>query len=263
MTKLNNAILIPALALLLLAAAFVGYQAVSAQNSPGSVGGDPPSPPTGLTAEPVDGLVHLSWDALGDDSATDVHVSRTVDGEDTGGHWIHLTNSDGGTTSYIDHHQLEPGTTYVYTVGAQNEFGQGSHSEPVTVTTDPPKVLLPHSDADAPSAPSNVTAVALFEDGRHKIRFAWAEHASDEGVTGWQITRVDPATSADLGYIRYGERDHTFTSYEDLNVDSSTIYTYTVHAISAGGHGEYSERVTVTTGHEEAAPEPAATPTGQ
>ena len=97
---LTTPILIPALALLLLAAAFVGYPAVSAQISPGSPG-DPPSAPTGLTAEPVDGLVHLSWDALGDDSVTDIHVSRTVDGEDTGGHWIHLTNSDGGTTSRL------------------------------------------------------------------------------------------------------------------------------------------------------------------
>ena len=51
---LTTPILIPALALLLLAAAFVGWQAVSAQT------------------ESVDGLVHLSWDALGDDSVTDV-----------------------------------------------------------------------------------------------------------------------------------------------------------------------------------------------
>ena len=79
-------VLITALALLLLAAAFVGYQAVSAQISPGTLG-DPPGAPTGLTAEPVDGLVHLNWDALGDDSVTDIHVSRTVDGEEAGGHW--------------------------------------------------------------------------------------------------------------------------------------------------------------------------------
>ena len=73
---------IPALALVLLAAAFVGYQAVSAQISPG----DPPEAPTGLTAEPVDGLVHLSWDALDDDSVTDVHIGRTVDGNELGGY---------------------------------------------------------------------------------------------------------------------------------------------------------------------------------
>ena len=37
----------PRVALLLPAAAFVGYQTVSAQNSPGSPDGDPPPAPTG------------------------------------------------------------------------------------------------------------------------------------------------------------------------------------------------------------------------
>ena len=72
--------------------------------------------------------MHLSWNALGDDSVTDVHISGTVDGEEEGGHWIHISNATNGTTSYIDHHLLEPATNYVYTVGAQNEFGQGAHS---------------------------------------------------------------------------------------------------------------------------------------
>ena len=122
---------------------------------------------------------------------------------------------------------------------------------------------MPLSDADAPSAPSNVTAVAVFEDGRHKVRFSWDEHASDEGVTGWQITRRDPGTGADLGYVRYGERDHTFTSHEDLNVEPSTTYTYTVHAINDGGHGERSEEITVTTLAPTDWTSPQPTPTGQ
>ena len=84
--RTNLQILIPALALLLLAVVAVGYQAVSAQNSQDPLSGDPPSAPTGLAAEPVDGLVHLSWDELGHDSVTDVHVSRTVDGNELGGY---------------------------------------------------------------------------------------------------------------------------------------------------------------------------------
>ena len=39
---ITTPILIPALALLLLMAAFIGYQAVSAQTSQGPLGGDPP-----------------------------------------------------------------------------------------------------------------------------------------------------------------------------------------------------------------------------
>ena len=205
--------------------------------------------------------MHLSWNALGDDSVTDVHISGTVDGEEEGGHWIHISNATNGTTSYIDHHLLEPATTYVYTVGAQNGFGQGAHSEPVTVTTDPEKVEA--ASLNPPSSPLNVVAETVFEDNRQKVVLSWDEHASGEGVTAWQITSWHATTGDELGHVRYGARDHTFVSHEYLNVASSTTYVYTVHAINADGHGEYSERVTVTTGHEEAAPEPAATPTGQ
>ena len=262
-THLTTPILLPALALLLLAAAFVGYQAVSAQTSQGPLGGDPPSAPTGLAAEPVDGLVHLSWDALGNDTITDVHVSRTVDGEETGGHWIHITNSDHGTTSYIDHHLLEPATTYVYTVGAQNEFGQGEHSEPVTVTTDPPKAAIALVDLDVPSAPLNVDAEAIYENGRHKVAVTWDEHAADEGVTGWRVVRSHPDTGEILGDVRYGARDHTFTAHKDLNVEPSTTYTYTVHAISDGGHGEPSQEITITTLAPVDWTAPQPTPVGQ
>ncbi len=262
-TRITTPVLVPTLALLLLAAAFVGYQAVSAQNSQVSLDGDPPAAPTGLTAEAVDGLVELVWTLPDDASITDVHISRTVAGEEGGGHWIHLTNSHSGTTSYIDHHLLEEDTEYVYTVGAQNEFGQGDHSAPVTVTTDPPKVFVPLIHADAPSAPLNVTAVAVFEDGRHRVRFAWDEHASDEGVTGWQITRRDPVTGSDLGYVRYGDRDHTFTSHDDVNVEPSTTYTYTVHAINPAGHGHRSEEITITTLAPVDWTAPRPTPVGQ
>ena len=48
-TQINVRLLIPAVAPLLLAAAFIGYQAVSAQTSPGSID-DVPAAPTGLTA---------------------------------------------------------------------------------------------------------------------------------------------------------------------------------------------------------------------
>ena len=64
-------------------------------------------------------------------------------------------------------------------------------------------------------------------------------------MTGWQITRRD--SGADLGYIRYGNRDHTFSSHGNLNVEPSTTYMYTIHAINDGGHGARSEEITVTT----------------
>ena len=69
---------------------------MSAQNSQNLLGGDPPEAPTGLTAEPVDGLVHLIWDALGDDSITDVHISRTSEDHPDGEQGIHERDAASG-----------------------------------------------------------------------------------------------------------------------------------------------------------------------
>ena len=98
-----------------------------------------------------------------------------------------------------------------------------------------------------PSAPTGFTARAVFEDGRHRVVFSWDEHPANEGVTGWQWTRWDTETGDEIGYTRLGNRDHTFTSFVEPNVQPSTTYSFTVHAINAYGHGEYSQRVTVTT----------------
>ncbi|MXX93760.1 MAG: hypothetical protein F4Y63_10000, partial [Chloroflexi bacterium] len=69
-------ILIPALALLLLAAAFVGYQVVSAQTSRDELGDDGPDAPTGLTGT-NDGVgVLLAWDDPDDDSIVGYRVWR-------------------------------------------------------------------------------------------------------------------------------------------------------------------------------------------
>ena len=61
-TQIKTRILIPALALLLLAAVVIGYQAVSAQDPVEPDATDPPAAPTGLTAT-HDGVgVMLEWD---------------------------------------------------------------------------------------------------------------------------------------------------------------------------------------------------------
>ena len=69
-------ILIPALALLLLAAAFVGWQAISAQTAQEELGENPPPAPTGLTAT-HDGVgVMLEWDDPADDTIVGYRVWR-------------------------------------------------------------------------------------------------------------------------------------------------------------------------------------------
>ena len=199
--------------------------------------GDPPDEVEGLTAAEVEGDVSLTWDRIDDDSITDFHVSRTSEDDPEGGHWIHLTNSDHTVTGYVDHHGIVPGTTYVYTVSAQNEYGPGPHSDAVRVTVvGKPSLDEPQQPAgDRPSAPTGVSAEAVHDDGGHKIVITWDTHASDEGVTDWIITRWDPDSGVNLGHTRIGGLDHTHVRHEELDVAPSTAYAYTVHA--ANQHG--------------------------
>ena len=68
-------LIVPAVALLLIAAVAVGYQVASAQTSPGSID-DAPAAPTGLTAT-HDGVgVMLAWDDPDDDSIAGYRVWR-------------------------------------------------------------------------------------------------------------------------------------------------------------------------------------------
>ena len=373
-TQINFRLLIPALALLLVGAAFIGYQVVSAQTSQEELGEDPPSAPTGLTAthdgvgvmlewddpdddsiagyqiwrryhrdshedadrapvddelqlhvrhtgnpdnhfhdsdfvehetvygyavsalgsdgsegvlseevtittpdapgeapeeidgvelEVVEGDVKITWSSLNDDTITDFHISRTSEDHPDGGNWIHLTNAHHATTEFLDFHGLETGKTYVYTISAQNEHGIGPHSDParITVVGKPSLDETPTPSGDAPSAPTGVSAGAVFDGGGHKIVVTWDTHPSDQGVTDWIITRWDPDSGVNLGHTRIGGLDHTHVRHEELDVAPSTTYAYTVHAANQHGHGPYSQRVTATTGSQQTAPPPEPTPT--
>lgn len=217
----------------------------------------------GLTAERDGPDVRLSWDAHADTSITNFHVSRAKVGDPTGNHWIHLTDSDHSTTSFHDYHDLEEDTTYIYTVGAQNHVGQGPHSASVTITTAPPKPWIRTVQIDPPSAPTNVRVETIHEDGSHRVIVTWDVHASDEGVTGWEISHWDPETGESRGNTRVRARDHTFTRYEDWGLEPDTAYAHSVRAVNAGGLGEPSARVSVTTGSQRPAATPEPTPAAQ
>ena len=255
-----------------------GY-AVSAIGSDGSEGywsdevtittpdapGEAPDEIEGVSLEVVEGDVRITWSSLNDDTITDFHISRTSEDDSDGGHWLHLTNSHHSTTEFIDFHGLEVGNTYVYTIAAQNEHGVGPHSDAARITVvgkvldDEPAQVT----GDAPSAPTGVSAEASHDAGGHKVVVTWDTHASDEGVTDWVITRWDADSGVNLGHTQIGGLDHTHVRHEELDVAPSTTYAYTVHAANQHGHGPYSQRVTATTGPQQPAPAPQATPTGR
>jgi fibronectin type 3 domain-containing protein len=100
----------------------------------------PPGAPTGLAASRVEGRVQLSWS-----------VPLTDGGRAVTGYWVHRDDRDEGNLTQVPaallsllDDQVEPGTTYNYTVYACNAAGMGPGTT-VTFTVPPPEPPAPES----------------------------------------------------------------------------------------------------------------------
>jgi aryl-phospho-beta-D-glucosidase BglC (GH1 family) len=91
-----------------------------------SLGTNAPATPTGLTANPANAAVQLSWSAGSD--ATSYNVKRATV---SGGPYTAVTNV--ATTNYLDP-GLVNGTTYYYVVAATNVYGVSSNSIEASAT---------------------------------------------------------------------------------------------------------------------------------
>ncbi len=129
----------------------------------------------------------------------------------------------GAVTTYTDSDPaLVGGTSYTYRVSAVNVSDvdpQSALSAPASAT--------PLSN---PSAPTNLVASST-SDGN--VVLSWSAVA---GATSYTVTRN--GTELD---------DTTSTTYTDTDVDTSTVYRYTVSATTAGGASGESNVATITT----------------
>ena len=185
---LTTPILIPALALLLLAAAFVGYQAVSAQTTQEELGDDPPPAPTGLTAT-HDGVgVLLEWDDPDDGSIVGYRVWRRYHRDSHEGAerdpvddelQLHVAHTGSSENHFHDSDFVEHETVYGYAVSAIGSDGsEGYVSEEATITT-----------PDAPGeAPDEIEGVSL-EVVEGDVRITWSS-LNDDTITDFHISRT-------------------------------------------------------------------------
>ena len=93
-----------------------------------ALGPQPPDVVTGLRAKYSRGHIEITWDRVTDSSVTDIFIERTLPGRQDGGHFVHVTSEAAPATSYTsfkDSINLEPRTTYFYTIRAKNEVGVG------------------------------------------------------------------------------------------------------------------------------------------
>jgi fibronectin type 3 domain-containing protein len=167
--------------------------------------GTPPTPPTDLSATATsDPHVDLTWSASEDPESGVAEYRVFRDGSHVG---------TTATATYEDT-DVDPGTTYEYTVTAIN--GQGLESDP----SDPASAITP--DVTGPTAPTDLAATAV---GPKRIDLVWT--ASEDPETGVSFYRI----------FRGGFQiaTATGTSYADADLMPETAYTYRVAAVNGVG----------------------------
>ncbi len=246
-SHLKSTILIPAVSLLLLAAAFVGYQVVSAQTFLGTVDDDPPAAPTGLTATHDGAGVLLEWDDPADDTISGYRIWRRyhrdshedasrppVDDEMQ----LHVRHTGSPENHFHDSDFVELETVYGYAVAAIGADGaEGAISEEATVTT-------PDASGEAPEEIEGVSLEVVEGD----VKITWRS-LNDDTITDFHISRTSEDDPDGGHWIHLTNAHHSTVEYLDFHgVEVGRTYVYTISAQNEHGPGPHSDptRVTVT-----------------
>lgn len=126
-------------------------------------------------------------------------------------HWVTLTG-------------LTPDTTYFFRIRAHD--GDSNREKSVLgsfTTTSDEGGTGTTTDTTAPSVPTNLTATASLTLG--EIDLSWSASTDDVGVAGYNVYRDGSSIATTTGI-----------SYSDMNLASSTTYSYTVSAFDAAGN---------------------------
>jgi chitodextrinase len=193
----------------LLAALLVSGCSESDQPTSPSKDTTAPSVPTQLTSAAVGSTrINLSWTASTDNvgiTGYEIHRGGTKVGTST-------------TTSYADI-GLTPSTEYCYVVKAYDAAENLSSSSNQACATTLPQGA---DDTAAPSAPTNLTAIAV---GSTQVNLSWTPSTDNIGVTGYDVYRNG---------VRVGSS--TTPSYADAGLEPSTQYCYVIKAYDAAGN---------------------------
>jgi hypothetical protein len=186
-----------------------------------------PSAPLDLTVTNASAsYVNLSWSAPATDGGANVTIYHVYRGTSPGSETF-LANST--VTAYSDT-SVTSGTTYYYTVAAENSVGIGPQSNEVSANASSPTI---------PGAPLNLTASASGSS----IVLNWHAPTSNGGaaITAYNIYRAT-ASGSEAFYTAVGNV-HTYT---DSGVTAGTTYYYEVSANNSVGEGSLSNEANAT-----------------
>jgi len=175
----------------------------------------PPDAPTNLTAAaPLCNQVNLNWtDNSSDESG--FKIDRSADGTN----FSQIDTVGANVTTYSDT-TVAGSTGYWYKVKAYNSGGDSSYSNTATVTT-------PQCTGTPPAAPT----IRRARGGRHNVRIAWRDNASDED--GYRVYRGLSSGSLTL----VATLPANSRSYNDTGLSRRTTYYYKICAYNSYGEG--------------------------
>jgi hypothetical protein len=201
--------------------------ASSAQQSTTAV----PGAPMGLTAIPGDGLATLSWSSPASDGGSPVQEYVIEGGTSLSSSAIRETA--GGHTATIG--GLINGTTYYFSVHAQNQNGDGAS---VTVTVTPrARGFVP-----AGALPGSPTGLKISH-GDGFIALSWSPPAPAGGLP---VTRYDVYLGTNSSLLGAREFTTSGTSFRFTEADNGGTYFIKVAARNASGEGPGTPETSVT-----------------
>ncbi len=184
--------------------------------------GQPPAPPTGLTATAGVGQVSLAWTASV--GATSYSVYR---GASTGGESANPLAAGIGGTLYMDT-SVTAGTKYFYKVAALNASGTSALSSEVSAT---PRI-------SPPAAPVGLTAAK----GNRAVALTWT---ATSGATSYNVYRGAASGAEHPAAIATGITTPFFTN---TGLTNGKTYYFKVAAVNAGGRSPLSNEASATPG---------------
>ena len=185
--------------------------------------------PGGLRAEGGIGRVVLSWSAVQAEGLQGYNVFRSTR-SDQG--FARLTGVEGtpfttGQTTYVDSN-LTGGARFFYRIVAVTAAAESAQTGFVSA-----EVLV---DEVPPSTPSNLSAVP-DESNFSRVTLSWTTPVTDtgggelSGLTGYLVFRSLGGTASFVQVAQVSA-----PGYEDLNLEPSKTYFYTVVAVDAFGN---------------------------
>jgi fibronectin type 3 domain-containing protein len=184
--------------------------------------GQPPAPPTGLTATAGVGQVSLAWTASTSATSYSVYRGTSAGGEST----TPLAANIAGT-SYMDT-SVTAGAKYFYKVASVSASGTSALSSEVSAT---PKI-------SPPAAPEGLTATK----GNRTVVLKWT---ATTGATSYSVYRGTAPGAERTTPIATGITTPSFTN---TGLTDGKTYFFKVAAVNAGGTSPLSNEVSATPG---------------